>query len=59
MGVDNIDLEAAGSAGIMVVNAPNASTQSVVELTIGHLCLQSDIYQNLIEVCAKIWKRKR
>ena len=37
VGVDNIDLEAAGKAGIMVVNAPNASTQSVVELTIGHL----------------------
>ena len=37
VGVDNIDIEAAGRAGIMVVNAPNASTQSVVELTIGHL----------------------
>ena len=37
VGVDNIDLEAAGNAGIMVVNAPNASTQSVVELTVGHL----------------------
>jgi D-3-phosphoglycerate dehydrogenase len=37
VGVDNIDLEAAGAAGIMVVNAPRASTQSVVELTIGHL----------------------
>jgi D-3-phosphoglycerate dehydrogenase len=37
VGVDNIDLKAAGKAGIMVVNAPNASTQSVVELTIGHL----------------------
>ena len=37
VGVDNIDLEAAGKSGIMVVNAPNASTQSVVELTIGHL----------------------
>ena len=37
VGVDNIDLEAAGNAGIMVVNAPNSSTQSVVELTIGHL----------------------
>ena len=37
VGVDNIDLEAAGKAGIMVVNAPNASTQSVVELTVGHL----------------------
>ncbi len=37
VGVDNIDLESAGASGIMVVNAPNASTQSVVELTIGHL----------------------
>ncbi len=37
VGVDNIDLEAAGAAGIKVVNAPRASTQSVVELTIGHL----------------------
>ena len=37
VGVDNIDLEAAGKAGIMVANAPNSSTQSVVELTIGHL----------------------
>ncbi len=37
VGVDNIDLQAAGNLGIQVVNAPNASTQSVVELTIGHL----------------------
>lgn len=37
VGVDNIDLLAAGKAGIPVVNAPVASTQSVVELTIGHL----------------------
>ncbi len=37
VGVDNIDLSAASSANIPVVNAPLASTQSVVELTIGHL----------------------
>ena len=37
VGVDNIDLSAAGSANIPVLNAPRASTQSVVELTIGHL----------------------
>jgi D-3-phosphoglycerate dehydrogenase len=37
VGVDNIDLSAAGSVNIPVVNAPRASTQSVVELTIGHL----------------------
>lgn len=37
VGVDNIDIAAAAKAGIPVVNAPRASTQSVVELTIGHL----------------------
>ena len=37
VGVDNIDLEVAASKGIAVVNAPRASTQSVVELTLGHL----------------------
>ena len=37
VGVDNIDLKTAGSRGIRVVNAPRASTQSVVELTLGHL----------------------
>ncbi|MBT7460538.1 MAG: hydroxyacid dehydrogenase [Euryarchaeota archaeon] len=37
VGVDNIDLAAASDAGIAVVNAPLASTQSVVELTIAHL----------------------
>lgn len=37
VGVDNIDIKAAAESGIPVVNAPRASTQSVVELTIGHL----------------------
>jgi D-3-phosphoglycerate dehydrogenase len=37
VGVDNIDLDAATANGIIVVNAPRASTQSVVELTIAHL----------------------
>ena len=37
VGVDNIDLEAATIAGILVCNTPGSSTQSVVELTIGHL----------------------
>jgi D-3-phosphoglycerate dehydrogenase len=42
VGVDNIDITAAASAGIPVVNAPRASTQSVIELTVGHLlsCLR-------------------
>ena len=37
VGIDNIDLEAATKAGILVCNTPGSSTQSVVELTIGHL----------------------
>ena len=37
VGVDNIDLDAATNSGVMVVNAPGSSTQSVVELAIGHL----------------------
>lgn len=37
VGVDNIDLVAATKSGIVVCNTPQASTNSVVELTIGHL----------------------
>lgn len=37
VGVDNIDLDAATAAGVRVVNAPRASTHSVVELTMAHL----------------------
>jgi len=37
VGVDNIDLHAATKSGIVVCNTPRASTNSVVELTIGHL----------------------
>lgn len=42
VGVDNIDIMSAAEAGIPVVNAPRASTQSVIELTVGHLlsCLR-------------------
>ena len=37
VGVDNIDVKAATERGIKVVNAPVASTNSVAELTIGHM----------------------
>ena len=42
VGVDNIDIKSAAESGIPVVNAPRASTQSVIELTVGHLlsCLR-------------------
>jgi len=37
VGVDNIDVEAATSRRIVVVNAPTASTVSVAELAMGHM----------------------
>ena len=37
VGVDNIDIKAASRSGIVVCNTPQSSTNSVVELTIGHL----------------------
>ncbi|HII34785.1 MAG TPA: 3-phosphoglycerate dehydrogenase [Candidatus Thalassarchaeaceae archaeon] len=37
VGVDNIDLLAASDCSVSVCNTPNASTNAVVELTIGHL----------------------
>ena len=37
VGGDNIDIEAAKELGIVVCNTPGSSTNSVVELTIGHL----------------------
>lgn len=35
VGVDNIDLDASKEKGIVVVNAPSATTESVAELTLG------------------------
>ena len=37
VGVDNIDLSTASEYSILVCNTPSASTNAVVELTIGHL----------------------
>ena len=37
VGIDNIDMAAASSNGVIVCNTPGASTRSVVELTMGHL----------------------
>ena len=37
VGVDNIDLPSASENSVLVCNTPGASTNAVVELTIGHL----------------------
>ena len=37
VGLDNVDIKAATTAGVMVVNAPTSNIVSAAELTIGHL----------------------
>ena len=37
MGIDNIDVNYATEKGIIVKNTPNASSDSVAELAIGHM----------------------
>lgn len=39
--MDNVDLEAATAAGVMVVNSPLSATNSVVELALAHLLSQA------------------
>jgi len=60
VGVDNIDLDAATARGIVVVNAPTASTVSVAELAIGHML---SLYRRLPEadrsVKAGKWEKAR
>src|SRR5690606_44970 len=36
VGLDNVDIKAATTAGVMVVNAPTSNIVSAAELTIGH-----------------------
>ena len=37
VGLDNVDIKAATTAGVMVVNAPTSNIISAAELTIGHI----------------------
>ncbi len=60
IGVDNIDLDAATSAGVMVVNAPDANTISAAEHTMALLLAQA---RRVAEADASLrggaWERKR
>ena len=51
VGLDNIDVEFAKSKGIMVINTPASSSQSVAELVVGHMFAFSrflyDSYKNM------------
>ena len=37
VGLDNVDIKSATSAGVMVVNAPTSNIISAAELTVGHI----------------------
>jgi D-3-phosphoglycerate dehydrogenase len=58
-GIDNIDLEAADKHGIAVLNTPEASADSVAELTIGlMLALSRDISSADRSMKAGKWSKK-
>jgi D-3-phosphoglycerate dehydrogenase len=58
IGMDTVDLEAAGIANINVLNTPDAPTQPVAELTVGLILA---VLRNIVETDANIrigsWKR--
>ncbi|MFC0681317.1 phosphoglycerate dehydrogenase [Lysobacter korlensis] len=60
VGLDNVDVPAATSAGVMVVNAPTSNVVSAAELAIGHLlALARYIPDANASAKAGEWKRSR
>jgi D-3-phosphoglycerate dehydrogenase len=60
IGVDNIDLDAATRAGILVVNAPNANTISAAEHTMALMLAQARrVAEADASLRAGAWERKR
>ncbi|HXW66756.1 MAG TPA: NAD(P)-dependent oxidoreductase [Thermoplasmata archaeon] len=58
VGVDNIDMSAAGARGIRVVNAPAAATASVAELTVAlYLLLLRGLYPAIAATKGGRWER--
>ena len=58
VGLDNVDIKAATTAGVMVVNAPTSNIISAAELTIGHiLSLARHIPAANASLAAGAWKR--
>ncbi len=59
VGLDNIDVEYARSKGIEVRNTPGASTNSVAELTLGHiLSLARHIGRGTVSLKSGKWEKK-
>lgn len=60
VGLDNVDIRAATTAGVMVVNAPTSNIISAAELTIGHiLSLARHIPAAHASLAAGEWKRSK
>ena len=58
VGLDNVDIKAATTAGVMVVNAPTSNIISAAELTIGHiLSLARHIPAAHASLSGGAWKR--
>jgi D-3-phosphoglycerate dehydrogenase len=58
IGTDQVDLEAAASAGIAVFNAPFSNTRSVAELVIAEMIMLSrKASERSMEMHAGIWKK--
>ncbi len=58
VGLDNVDIKAATTAGVMVVNAPTSNIISAAELTIGHiLSLARHIPSAHASLAQGQWKR--
>ncbi|WP_420362386.1 phosphoglycerate dehydrogenase [Curtobacterium aetherium] len=58
VGLDNVDIKAATTAGVMVVNAPTSNIISAAELTVGHiLSLARHIPAAHASLAAGAWKR--
>ncbi len=59
VGVDNVDLEAAKSLGVAVVNAPTASSEAVAELALGQmLALARHLHTADVSTRAGKWDKK-
>lgn len=60
VGLDNVDIKAATTAGVMVVNAPTSNVISAAELAIGHLmALSRHIPAAHTSLAGGEWKRNK
>ena len=60
VGVDNIDIEAATEAGVIVMNTPGGNTIATAELTFTHmLCGTRPIVRGVSSMKEGLWERKQ